>query len=77
MSHHVVAVCEFVTEMDWERIIRVAISYKILDGYFPAGLKKRTKSFKFFQPASIITIETEPSLVKLVKAINFTSTFGG
>jgi hypothetical protein len=75
MSHHVVADCEWVTEMDWERISRVEISNNISDGYFPTGLKKRTKKFQFFQPASIITFETEASRIKFVKAANFNSTF--
>ena len=69
MSHHVVAVCEWVTEMNWERVSQVEISDNILDSYFPAGLKKRTKNFKFFQPASIITFGTEASRIKLVKAV--------
>jgi len=62
--------------MDWKRISQVAISNNILDGFFLAELKKRTKNFHFFQPASIITFETDAFRVKLVKAANFTSTFG-
>ena len=76
MRYHVVAVCEWVTEMDWDRISRVSFSNNILDGYFLAGLKEKNEKLQIFsQTASIMTFETEASSVQILNFANFNSTF--
>jgi len=76
MRYHVVAFCEWVIEMDWDRISRVTISNNVQDGYFLAGLKKSMKNFKPLQTVYNMMFETEPSRIQLLKVANFNSTFG-